>query len=652
MKKTYYITTPIYYPNAQPHLGTLYSTLLADIAMRWQRLLGRKTFFLTGSDEHGQKIQERAESVSMAPKDFVDSIVPTYKDLWQLYGIDYSRFIRTTDADHEHGVTEWIKILLAKGDIYKASYDGWYCVPDETFVNIGSEPLKNAEGQYLCPTCKRTLKQLSEESYFFKLSAYSDKLLAFYEATPDFITPKERLHEVVAFVKAGLKDLSLSRKTVTWGIPFPDDASHTVYVWADALNNYLTGVGYGSTDAAAKELLERCWPADAHVMAKDIVRFHAIYWPAFLMAINMPIPKKLVVHGYILVGDAKMSKSLGNSLDPAKLAAWYGTEQVRYYLARQMAITHDGTFDLKDLEDRLTADLANSLGNLLNRIMTLAVNNNYTTVKASATLEPQAQAVKMRIAEGYRFFADEMEKYFYHTALAEVWKMIATVNAYVHEQEPWKLAKTNRLLFEEVIATACNALRVIGLTLWPVMPNKMEELLATIGAPLVLGMDYDHELRQDAWDFTFTITKTDKVLFMRPESHLHELDAAPAPAATESAATTTTTQQVPEATIDDVAKLHLVVGTITECTPVPNSDKLLCLKVDAGSYGQRQILSGVAKDLKPEELVGRQGVFVANLKPRKMAGMLSEGMMLYAYDKDGKNKLTTVDGAQNGRRVQ
>jgi len=649
MKKTYYITTPIYYPNAQPHLGTLYSTLLADIAARWQRLLGRKTFFLTGTDEHGQKIQERAEAVGLAPKVFVDSIVPTYQSLWRLYGIDFSRFIRTTDADHEHGVTQWIETLLAKGDIYKASYDGWYCVPDETFVNIGSEPLKDAAGAYICPGCKRPLKQLSEESYFFKLSAYAQRLLDFYQDNPDFITPKERMNEVVAFVKSGLKDLSLSRKTVSWGIPFPNDSSHTVYVWADALNNYLTGVGYGNSSAEAQSLLQHCWPADAHVMAKDIVRFHAIYWPAFLMAIDMPMPKKLVVHGYILVGDAKMSKSLGNSLDPAKLANWYGTEQVRYYLARQMAITHDGTFDLKDLEDRLTADLANSLGNLLNRIVTLAVNNNYTQVQASGLLEPKSEAVKLRVAEGYRFFSDEMDKYFYHTALAEIWKVIATVNAYVHEQEPWKLAKTNRPLFEEVIATACNALRVVGITLWPVMPTKMEELLATIGAPLVLGMDYDAELRQDAWDFKFSISKTDKVLFMRPESHLQEVEQA---AAAGSVPVATPVEQPAEATIDDVAKLHLVVGTITDCTPVPNSDKLLCLKVDAGAYGQRQILSGVAKDLKPEELIGRQGVFVANLKPRKMAGMLSEGMMLYAYDKDGKNKLTTVDGAENGRRVQ
>ncbi|NDD53614.1 methionine--tRNA ligase [bacterium] len=649
MKKNYYITTPIYYPNAQPHLGTLYSTLLADISARWQRLMGRQTFFLTGTDEHGQKIQEKAEAAGMPPKAFVDSIVPAYKDLWKLYGIAYDRFIRTTDADHEHGVEQWIKLLLEKGDIYKASYEGWYCVPCETFVNVGSEPLKNTDGHFICPNCKRGLKQLAEESYFFRLSAYQDRLLAFYETNPDFITPKERLQEVISFVKAGLKDLSLSRKTVSWGIPFPGDPSHTVYVWADALNNYLTGVGYGSAEAKAIALLKDCWPADAHVMAKDIVRFHAVYWPAFLMAIDLPTPKKLVVHGYILAGDAKMSKSLGNALDPAKLASWYGTEQIRYYLARQMAITHDGTFDLKDLEDRLTADLANSLGNLLNRITTLAANNDYTAVAAPASLEPASEALKLRTAEGYRCVAEEMDKYYFHTALAEVWKLIAAINAYVHEQQPWKLAKSNRALFEEVIACACNALYVVGLLLWPVMPNKMEELLACLGVNIAWGSDYDALLRANSWNHTFTLTKTEKVLFMRPESHLHELAA---PQAAEPPKAAPAQENSNEISIDDVAKVQLVVGTITECTSVPNSDKLLCLKVDAGEYGQRQILSGVAKDLKPEELVGRQGVFIANLKPRKMAGMLSEGMMLYAYDKDGKNKLATVDGAANGQRVK
>lgn len=649
MKKNYYITTPIYYPNAQPHLGTLYSTLLADISARWQRLMGRQTFFLTGTDEHGQKIQEKAEAAGMPPKAFVDSIVPAYKDLWKLYGIAYDRFIRTTDADHEHGVEQWIKLLLEKGDIYKASYEGWYCVPCETFVNVGSEPLKNTDGHFICPNCKRGLKQLAEESYFFRLSAYQDRLLAFYETNPDFITPKERLQEVISFVKAGLKDLSLSRKTVSWGIPFPGDPSHTVYVWADALNNYLTGVGYGSADAKAATLLKDCWPADAHVMAKDIVRFHAVYWPAFLMAIDLPTPKKLVVHGYILAGDAKMSKSLGNALDPAKLASWYGTEQIRYYLARQMAITHDGTFDLKDLEDRLTADLANSLGNLLNRITTLAANNDYTAVAAPASLEPASEALKLRTAEAYRCVAEEMDKYYFHTALAEVWKLIAAINAYVHEQQPWKLAKSNRALFEEVIACACNALYVVGLLLWPVMPNKMEELLVCLGVNIAWGSDYDALLRANSWNHTFTLTKTEKVLFMRPESHMHELAA---PQAAELPKAAPAQENSNEISIDDVAKVQLVVGTITECTSVPNSDKLLCLKVDAGEYGQRQILSGVAKDLKPEELVGRQGVFIANLKPRKMAGMLSEGMMLYAYDKDGKNKLATVDGAANGQRVK
>jgi methionyl-tRNA synthetase len=314
-----------------------------------------------------------------------------------------------------------------------------------------------------------------------------------------------------------------------------------------------------------------------------------------------------------------------------------------------MAITHDGTFDLKDLEDRLNADLSNNLGNLLNRITTLAVNNGYTKVQAPATLEPRSEALKMRTTETYRLMADEMEKYFYHTALAEAWRLVAAINAYVHELQPWKLAKENRALFEEVIAVACNALRTVGLVLWPVMPTKMEELLASLGVTIAWGTDYDQALRHDSWEHVFTITKTEKILFMRVESHVSELEQSPAQ---EQAVSAVATPVADEITIDDVAKLHLVVGTITGCQPVPNSEKLLCLQVDAGEYGKRQILSGVAKDLKPEQLVGRQGIFIANLKPRKMAGMLSEGMMLYAYDADGKNKLATADGAANGQRVK
>jgi methionyl-tRNA synthetase len=643
MNKKFYITTPIYYPNAQPHIGTLYSTLLADVAMRWHKLRGYQTHFVTGTDEHGQKIQEKAESAGMQPKAFVDSVVPGYKKLWERYNLQYDRFIRTTDTDHEAGVKTWIEQMQKQGDIYKASYSGWYCVPCETFVNVGSEPVIDAEGKFLCPTCKRHLRELQEESYFFKLSAYAEKLLAFYEENPDFITPKERLQEVISFVKSGLKDLSLSRKTVSWGIPFPGDSSHTVYVWADALNNYITAVGYGQ--AAHADEFKKWWPADVHVMAKDIVRFHAIYWPAFLMAAQLPLPKKLVVHGYILVGDAKMSKSLGNAMDPAQLADWYGVDQVRYYLTRQMAITQDGNFDLKDLENRIATELANNLSNLLNRTLTLALNNNLAQVNPGVSLEPKTAALRMRCEESVRLVFDAMDKYYYHIAINEVLTFLSEVNAYFHALEPWKLAKANPELFKETITAACHSLYTVGLLLWPVMPDTMEKLLAALGMKLELGTDYEEILRTTIWDKTFMLEKTDP-LFVRPEAHSAKIEEAKA---TEEAQTA---PQVPEIGIEDFVKIQLVSGKIIACEPVKDSEKLLRFEVDAGAIGIRQILSGVAKELKPEDLIGRQGIFVANLKPRKMAGLVSHGMLLYGADADGKLRLATVEGGANGVSVK
>lgn len=645
MNKRFYITTPIYYPNAQPHVGTLYSTLLADVAARYHALSGKQVFFMTGTDEHGQKIQERAESAGKNPKAFVDDIVPAFKKLWDTYNIVPTRFIRTTDQDHEHGVLVWIKQVMEQGDIYKSSYSGWYCVPCETFVNIGSEPLKDESGAYLCPSCKRTLKELEEESYFFRLSAYQEKLLEFYEKNPDFITPRERFAEVISFVKSGLKDLSISRRSVSWGIPFPGDPEHTIYVWADALNNYITGVGFGNDAAAAQALFKTMWPADAHMMAKDIVRFHAVYWPAFLMAANLELPKRLVVHGYLLTGDTKMSKSLGNAFDPFKLCELYGVDQVRYYLTRHMAITHDGNFDLNDLEEKVGAELANAFSNLLNRLLVLSSSHAITTLTQPVQLEARSAALIERTHESYRLYCDEMDKFFFHTAYAEVFKLIGFINAYFHELEPWKLAKTNKELFVESLWTACRSLHVAGLMLQPVIPHAAEELLKALGVPLVPNTDYDNLIRTNTLESGYVVSKRDP-LFVRPEKHSKVMMEQK----NETAAVVQ--PEAPVVTIDDVVKLHLVVGAITHCEPVPNSDKLLKLNVDAGSYGNRQILSGVAKDIKPEELIGRNGVFIANLPPRKMAGFMSEGMMLYAADASGKMKLCTVDGAAPGERVK
>ena len=658
--KKFYITTPIYYPNAKPHVGTLYPTVIADTIARWQKLMGKNVFFLTGLDEHGQKIQDAANATGMAPKTYVDGIAPSYTNLWERYNIAYSRFLRTSDADHERGVVAWIEQMIKQGDIYKSTYTGYYCTPDDTFVTVITETTKDEKGNYLCTECNRPLRELEEESYFFRLSAYQDQLLKFYEEHPDFVTPKERLNEVLSFVKGGLKDVSISRKTVSWGIPFPGDPTHTVYVWADALNNYLTGIGYGQKEADKLAQFAYWWPADVQVIGKEIARFHAIYWPAFLMAANLALPKKLLVHGWILASGKKMSKSLGNVIDPEQLATWYGVDAVRYYLLRQMPINQDGSFELKDLEDRINGDLANNLGNLLSRISTLALANGLATVPSPTQLESATSiALKERCEETFRLYLDEMNKYSLHTALSCLWKFISEVNAYVQTQKPWELAKTNKDLFAEVIASTCNCLHAIGVMLWPVMPHKMELMLKAIGQTVDTTTNYEQSLRANRWNTTFSITKLEQPLFLRPETHVTPAETPSAFAPTELrrdvAASTagavpnqSTAAESNEIAIEDFAKVELIVGTVEQCEPVPNSEKLLKLQVDFGPLGKRQILSGVAQLFKPEDLIGKQGVFVTNLKPRKMMGLMSHGMMLFADNQ----VVCPRNAAQNGARVK
>ncbi len=673
-RNKFYVTTPIYYVNSRPHIGTLYTTVIADVAARWNKVMGKKVFFLTGTDEHGQKIQEKAQEVGKDPRAFVDTMIPEFKKVWELYGIEYDRFIRTTDADHEAAVVAWIKQLQEQGDIYKSTYDGWYCVPCETFVNVGNESVKDADGNYLCPSCKRQLRPMQEESYFFRLSAYEQQLLEFYEKHPDFIVPKERANEVISFVKSGLKDLSISRKSVSWGIPFPGDPEHTVYVWGDALNNYISAIGYGQSTQEAQEKFAFWWPADMQIMAKDIVRFHAIYWPAFLMAADIQPPRHLVVHGYILMGEQKMSKSLGNAIDPQELAALYGPEAVRYFLMRNFPISHDGQFDLKSLEDHVAADLANNLGNLLSRTVTLALNNGLQEVKPPTELETATVALREKCAEMYRMYWEEMNKGFFHIALAEAWKYLSAVNAYFQEFKPWVLCKNDPEMFQEVIYASCHSLYAVAVLLWPVMPTKMEQLLASLGHTFKKNINYDPELRANAFNKTYTLTKLSEPLFVRPVARGEgELSAGmvrdvgiaaslprsangnsglPDERAQSASVSKGDAQDTPTITIDDFAKVHMLVGTVTTCEPVPGSEKLYKLAVDLGSHGMRQILSGVAQYFKPEELIGKQGVFVGNLAPRKMMKLESHGMMLFAKDEKGNMRMVTVCGpVENGTRV-
>jgi len=636
----FYITTPIYYVTARPHLGTLYSTLLADVLARWHRLKGIKTFFLTGTDEHGQKIAQAAEKAGKQPKEFVDSFIDSYQKMWAEYELAYDRFIRTTDSYHVKAVQDWITHLLNKGDIYKSFYEGWYCTSCETFVTEKDAEHTTASSGPKCPTCGRETHIISEEAYFFKLSAYQDRLLKLYADNPDFIIPKERAHEVINFVHSGLKDLSISRTTITWGIPFPGDTKHVTYVWADALNNYITAVGYGQPER--KKEFAQWWPADVHVLGKDIIRFHAVYWPAFLMASDLPLPKHLLVHGWIRVDQQKMSKSSGNAVDPQALYDTYGAEPVRYYLMRQMAITHDGDFSIEDLEQRISSDLANDLGNLLNRMSSLAHKHGLIDVPPVAVWEQAALDLRDECWSMLEEVEDYMSDFLVHMALARAWKFINTTNAYFHAQEPWKLAHSNPALFAQVISATCHSLRAIASVLWPVMPRKMEELLTSINAPLNQEYDTLENLELGTWDTYFMIHHIPP-LFKKPEPKEPQ----------ESKMVEKTSEQANHITIDDFTKVELLVGTIEQCEVVPQSEKLYKLQVNFGDKGMRQILSGVRASFSVDDLVHKQGVFVFNLKPRMMLGMPSEGMMLFANGADGAPKLVTVAvHVPNGTRLK
>ena len=643
-KNNFYVTTPIYYVTAKPHLGSLYSTLLADVLARWNKLQGKETFFLTGTDEHGQKIAQAAEKAGKLPKDFVDSFVPDFKHAWQLYDIQYDKFMRTTDAYHIKGAQHLVTILQEKGYVYKSVYRGWYCTPCETFVAEIDETTDTTKGP-LCPTCTRDTHIVSEETYFFKLSAFGDKLLAFYKNNPHFIVPKERMHEVTSFVESGLKDLSISRTTVKWGVPFPGDPAHTIYVWVEALSNYITGIGYGQPKGADE--FAQWWPADVQVLGKDIIRFHAVYWPAMLMAADLPLPKQLLVHGWIKVDKQKMSKSLGNVIDPVELQKKYGTDPIRYYLLRQIPINQDGDFSIADVENRIESDLANDLGNLLNRVVSLAEKHGVMQIMPHDRSKLWTLCLKSDEGIIVKDFNKYMNDCMFHHALASLWKFIHATNVYFHQLEPWKIAESDPESFRIILSDTCHSLYTIAVLLWPVMPHKMEELLTSLGIQFKLEEHTFKNIDDLWWNKTFTLKKI-PTLFEKPVREVIEESMT---INSENAVA----EQLPQnyITIDDLAKVELITGTIEACVDVAGYDKLLQLTVDLGAMGKRTIFSGIKKWYTPAELVGKRGLFAANLKPRKMAGSESHGMMMMPEDESGKPQLVNFpDVVKNGVRLK
>ncbi len=623
-KNTFYVTTPIYYVTAKPHLGSLYSTLIADVIARWNALCGREVFFLTGTDEHGQKIALAANQMGMQPKSFVDSFVPAYLDTWSAYNIQYSRFIRTTDTTHIKAAQKLVDQLVTQGDIYKDIYNGWYCTPCETFITG-----KDVSGQEVpaCPSCGRSTSWLSEATYFFRLSAYQEKLLELYRNNPDFVVPKERLHEVINFVESGLKDVSISRTSVEWGIPFPHDPSHTIYVWIEALANYITAIGYA--DTSKEREFQHWWPANLQILGKDIIRFHAVYWPALLMAAGLAIPKKLLVHGWIKVNSQKMSKSLGNVVDPIELKNMYGVDAVRYYLLRYLPISHDGDFHTADLERAIENDLANDLSNLLNRMVSLAHQHGVSELSAPAIWNQAALDLRNECWDMVEDVDMHMQEYQFHVALARVWHTIKLVNGYFHEHQPWKLAKTERETFLTVLSAVAHSLSSISYLLDPFMPTKMAELRHALGVSYSRHENIIEYISNDYWHTKFILTKADYLFqrIMTEQPMQSEKKVAVIPSADTSIS------------IDDFKKVELVIGTVTECIVLEESDKLLKLQVDFGLKGTRQILTGLKKFYTPHDLIGKQLLFIFNLQPRKIMGYESHGMLLTVADPHGNPQL-------------
>lgn len=641
-QKSFYVTTPIYYATAKPHLGSLYSTVLADVFARIALLEGKDVFFLTGTDEHGQKIASAALAAGKQPKEFVDGFIPAFKDAWNMYHIEYSRFMRTTDQDHGINVQKLITQLIDQGDIYKGSYTGWYCTPCETFLTEKESETSNNTSP-LCPSCNRPTVSIKESTYFFRLSSYETQLLNFYKDNPHFIMPKERAQEIISFVKAGLKDLSISRTAVKWGVPFPGDHEHTLYVWIEALCNYITAIGYGQEDQ--KNSFAHWWPADVHIMAKDIIRFHAIFWPALLIAAKLQLPKQLLVHGWIKINDQKMSKSLGNAIDPVVLAQTYHPECIRYFMIRYLPVNQDAEFSIPALEQAITADLANDLGNLAHRMILLAEKYNHVKIDRIQNWSSASITLKQQANEMVNEFIAHVKDFQLHLAYAKVWQFINCANSFFHAQEPWKAAKTDKNTFNEIISATAHALHAIGTLCWPVMPEKMDLLCASIGHSFDTQTNQLAALIHNEWDKSFILSTKD-TLFIKPVL-LEESSAKTEPQALPKDENATALST--EISVDLFKKCELRAGTVLACQTIPKADKLLSLTVSFGEHGERTILSGIKKWYAPEQLIGKQFIFLYNLAPRSMLGTASHGMILCAPNADGiPTPIKTIDDVPNG----